>query len=137
MCQVNILSSPTNSRLKKAKLAPILNWSLVLQFKEEEKDEDLESLMSKLNIQDYTYRNSMIEMIKTLLVVDCNDAVIEKEKEQESHARLRLTHQIISTKIAGFVNSKLKAKDIWKLCPDIHRSTICNHYNRIQEKGTK
>ena len=58
-----------------------------------------------------------------------------KEREQESHTRIRLTHQEISTKIAGFVNLKLKAKDIWKLCPDIHRSTIYNHYNRIQEKG--
>ena len=58
----------------------------------------------------------------------------EKEREQESHIRIRLTHQEISTKIAGFVNSKLKAKDIWKLSPDIHRLTIYNHYNRIHEK---
>ena len=36
----------------------------------------------------------------------------------------------------GFVNSKLKAKDIWKLFFDIEGSTIYNYYNRIQEKGT-
>ena len=54
---------------------------------------------------------------KALVVVDCNDTVTEKEREQESHTRIRLTHQEISTKIDGFVNSKLKAIDIWKLCP--------------------
>ena len=54
MCQANIWSSPTNSRPKQAKLDPILNQSLVRQFKEEEKDENLESLMSELDIQDCT-----------------------------------------------------------------------------------
>ena len=49
---------------------------------------------------------------KAQVVVDCNDAVIETKREQESHTRIRLTHQEISTKNAGFVNSKLKAKDI-------------------------
>ena len=38
--------------------------------------------------------------------------------------------------MTGFVNSKLKVKDIWKLCPDIHKSIIYNHYNRIQENWT-
>ena len=39
--------------------------------------------------------------------------------------------------MTGFVNSKLKVKDIWKLCPaEIHKSTIYNHYNRIQENWT-
>ena len=136
MRQANIWSSPTNSRPKRAKLDPILNQSLVRQFKEEEKDENLESLMSKLNIQDCTSPKQHDQNDKAQVVVDCNDAVIETEREQESHTRIRLTHQEISTKIADFVNSKLKAKDIWKLCPDIHRSTIYNHFNRINEKGT-
>ena len=131
MRQANIWSSPANSRPKRVKLDPILNQSLVRQFKEEKKDENLESLMSKLNIQDCTSSKQYDQNDKALVVVDCNDAVIEKEREQESHTRIRLTHQEISTKIAGFVNSKLKAKDIWKLCPDIHRSTIYNHFNRI------
>ena len=136
MRQANIWSSLTNSRPKRAKLDPILNQSLVFQFKEEEKDENLESLMSKINIQDCTSSKQHDQNDKALVVVDCNDTVIEKEREQESHTRIRLTHQEISTKIAGFLNSKLKAKYIWKLCPDIHWSTIYNHYNRIQEKGT-
>ena len=68
--------------------------------------------MSKLNIQDCTSPKQYDQNDKALVVVDCNDAVIEKEREQESHTRIRLTHQEISTKIAGFVNSKLKAKDI-------------------------
>ena len=54
MRQANIWYSPTNSRPKRAKLDPIMNQSLVRQFKEEEKDENLESLISKLNIQDCT-----------------------------------------------------------------------------------
>ena len=73
---------------------------------------------------------------KAQVVVDCNDAVIETEREQESHTRIRLTHQEISTKIAGFVKSKWIAKDIWRLCDDIHKSIICNHYNRVQAKET-
>ena len=91
--------------------------------------------MSKLNIQDCTSSKLNYQNDKALVVVDWNDTVIVNEREQESHARIRLTHQEISTKIAGFVNSKLKAKDIWKLCPDIHRSNIYNHFNRIQKKG--
>ena len=134
MRQAKIWSSSTNSSPKRAKLDPILNQSLVLQFKEEEKYENLESLISKLSIQDCTFPKQHDQNDKARVVVDCNDAVIEKEREQESHTRIRLTHQEISTKIAGFVNSKLK--DIWKLCPDIHKSTIYNYYNRIQEKGT-
>ena len=132
MCQANIWSSPTNSRPKRAKLDPILNQSFVRQLKEEEKDENLESLMSKLKIQDCTSPKQHDKNDKAQVVVDCNDAVIDRE--QESHTRIKLTHQEISTKIAGFVNSKLKAKDIWKLCLDIHRSTIYNHFNRIQKK---
>ena len=90
--------------------------------------------MSKLNIQDCTSPKQHYQNYKALVVVDCNDAVIQKEREQEYHIRIRLTYHEISSKIAGFINSKLKAKDIWKLCPDILRSTIYNHYNRIQEK---
>ena len=54
MHQANIWSSPTNSRPKRSKLDLILNQSLLPQFKKEVKDENLESLMSKLNIQDCT-----------------------------------------------------------------------------------
>ena len=104
MRQANIWSSPTNSRPKRAKFDPILSQSLVRQFKEEEKDENLESLMSKLNIQDCTSPKQHDQNDKAQVVVDCNDVVIETEREQESHTRIRLTHQEISTKIAGFVN---------------------------------
>ena len=97
--QANIWSSPTNSRPKRAKLDPILNQSLVLQFKEEEKDENLESLMSKLNIQDCTSPKQHDQNDEALVVVDSNDAVIKNEREQESHTRIRLTHQEISTKL--------------------------------------
>ena len=121
MRKANIWSSQTNSHVKRAKLDPILNQSFVLQFKEEEKDENLEFLMFKLNILDCTSPKQHDQNYNALIVVDCNDAVVEKEREQESHKRVRLTHQEISTKIAGFGNSKLKAKDIWKLCSDIHR----------------
>ena len=54
----------------------------------------------------------MINKNKTLIIVYYNDAVIEKEREQESHTIIRLTHQEISTKNGCFVNSKLKAKDV-------------------------
>ena len=77
-----------------------------------EKDENLESLISKLNIQDCTSPKQHYQNYKAQVVVDCNDAAIETESEQESNTRIRLTHQEISTKNAGFVNSKLKAKDI-------------------------
>ena len=56
--------------------------------------------------------------------------------EQEYLIKIRITHKEIFTKMIGFVNSKLKAKDIWKLFFDIERSTIYNYYNRIQEKCT-
>ena len=46
------------------------------------------------------------------MVVDCNDVVMDKSREQKFHIRIRLTHQEISTKITGFVNSKLKVTDI-------------------------
>ena len=68
--------------------------------------------MSKLNIQDCTSQKQHFQNDKAQVIVDCNDAVIEKEREQEFHIRIRLTHQEISTKMTGFVNSKLKAKDI-------------------------
>ena len=60
----------------------------------------------------------------------------QRKRARITHTRIRWTHQDLSIKIAGFVTSKLKAKDIWKLCHDIHTSTIYNHFNRIQEKGT-
>ena len=68
--------------------------------------------MSKLSIQDCTSPKQHDQNNKALVVVDCNEAVIQKERDQESYTRIRLTYQEISTKIAGFVNSKLKAKDI-------------------------
>ena len=111
----------SNSRPKWAKLDPILNQSLVLQFKEEEKFEILESLMSKLNIQDCTSQKQHNQIDKAQVVVDCNDAVIDKEREQNFHTRIRLTHKKISTNMTGFESSKLKVKDIWKLCLDIHK----------------
>ena len=92
--------------------------------------------MSKLNIQDCTSQKQHDQNDKAQVVVDCNDAVIEKEREQEFHTRISLTHQEISTKMTGFVNSKLKVKNIWNLCSDIHKSTLYNHYNRIQENET-
>ena len=133
MLQVKIWSSHSNSRPKLAKLYPILNQSLVLQFKEDIKKKKLESLMPKFNIQDCTSQKHHDQNDKTQVVVDCNDAVIKK-REQEFHTRIRLTHQEISTKMTGLVNSKLKVKDIWKLCIDIHKSTFYNHSNKIQEK---
>ena len=41
--------------------------------------------------------------------------------EQEYLIKIRITHKEIFTKMIGFVNSKLKAKDIWKLFFDIKR----------------
>ena len=67
--------------------------------------------MFKLNILDCTSQKQHDQNDKAQ-VVDCNDAVIEKEREQEFHTRISLTHQEISTKMTGFVNSKLKVKDI-------------------------
>ena len=55
--------------------------------------------MPKLNIQDCTFQKHHDKNAKALVVVDCNDAVIEKEREQEFYTRIRLTHQEISTKI--------------------------------------
>ena len=40
--------------------------------------------MSKLNIQDCTSPKQHDQNDKALVVFDCNDAVIEKENEQES-----------------------------------------------------
>ena len=68
--------------------------------------------MSKLNIQDCTSQKQHDQNDKAQVIIDWNDAVIEKEREQEFHPRIRLTHQEISTKMTGFVNSKLKVKDI-------------------------
>ena len=68
--------------------------------------------MSKLNIQDCTSQKQHDQNDKAQVVVDCNDAVIENEREQEFCTRISLTHQEISTKMTGFVNSKLKVKDI-------------------------
>ena len=58
---------------------------------------------------------------EVIIVVNCNDAVIEKDVEQGSHTKIKLTHQEISTKFSGFTNSKLKTKDIVQLCPNIQR----------------
>ena len=77
--------------------------------------------MSKLNIQDCTSQKQHNQNDKAQVVVDCNDTVIEKEREQNFHTRIRLNHQEISTNMTGFENSILKVKDIWKLCLDIHK----------------
>ena len=63
MLQAKIWSSHSNSRPKWAKLDPILNQSLVLQFKEEKKWE-FRIIMSKLNIQDCTSQKQHDQMIK-------------------------------------------------------------------------
>ena len=41
--------------------------------------------MFKLNIQDCTSLKQYDQNDKARVVVDCNDAVIDKEREQESH----------------------------------------------------
>ena len=38
--------------------------------------------MSKLNIKDFTSQKQHFQNDKAQVVVDCNDAVIEKEREQ-------------------------------------------------------
>ena len=68
--------------------------------------------MSKLNIHNCTTQKQHDQNDKAQVVVNCNDAVIEKDREQEFLIRIRLTHQEILAKMTGFVNSKLKAKDI-------------------------
>ena len=78
---VNIWSNPTNSCPKWDKFDSILIQSLVLQFKEEEEDENLESLMSKLKIQDWVSSKQHDQNDEALIVADCNDAVTNKEKE--------------------------------------------------------
>ena len=68
--------------------------------------------MSKLNIQDCTSQKQHNQIDKAQVVVDCNDAVIDKEREQNFHTRIRLIHKKISTNMTGFESSKLKVKDI-------------------------
>ena len=51
--------------------------------------------MFKLSIQDCTSSKQHIQNENALVVIDCNDAVIEAEREKESHTRIRLTHQEI------------------------------------------
>ena len=48
--------------------------------------------MSKLKIQDCTSPKQHDQNYKALVVADCNAAVIEKERELESHTRIRLTN---------------------------------------------
>ena len=66
--------------------------------------------MSKISIEDCTSPKQHDKNHESLMVVDFNDSATEKQREQESHTRIRLTHKEISTKIVGFINSKLKAK---------------------------
>ena len=68
------------------------------------------SLMTKLSIQNCTSPKQHNQNDEALIVVDCNNTDIEKMIEQESHIKIKITYQEISTKIAGFVNSKLKLK---------------------------
>ena len=99
MRQANIWSNPTNSRPKRAKLDSILNQSLVLQFKKM-KNKNLESLMSKLNIQDCTSPKQHDQNDKSLVVVYYNNSVIERKKsQQESHTRIRLTQKKYQQKL--------------------------------------
>ena len=51
--------------------------------------------MFKLSIQDCTSSKQHNQNENALVVIDCNDAVIETEREKESHTRIRLTHQEI------------------------------------------
>ena len=46
--------------------------------------------------------------------------------KQESHTKIVLNFQEISTKIDVIANSKLK--DVVKIYPNLHRFTICNIY---------
>ena len=48
--------------------------------------------MPKLNIQNCTSRKHHDQNDTAQVVLDCNDAVIEKEREQEFHTRIRLAH---------------------------------------------
>ena len=92
-----------------------MNQSLVLQFKENEKSENLESLMSKLYFQDCASPKQHDQNDEAQVVVDCNDAVIGKKKRvQESHTRIKLTHHEISKKNCLFCKLKLITKNIWK-----------------------
>ena len=75
--------------------------------------------MFKLCIQDWTSPIQCDQNDEALIVLDCNDAVTEKVREQKSHTKLRQIYKEISKIISDFVNLKLKAKDIVKLCPDI------------------
>ena len=93
---------------KRAKFDPILNQSFVLQFKEVEKEENLESLMVKLNIQDYTSPKKHDQNDEARVVVDCNDVVIEIERQQESHIKIRLIRNI--NKNCWFCKLKIKSK---------------------------
>ena len=65
---------------------------------------NLTSLMSKLNIQDCTSPKQHNQNDEALIVVDSNNTDIEKMIEQESHTKIKLTHQEISTKIAETQN---------------------------------
>ena len=87
--------------------------------------------MSELSIQDCTSSKQHNQNDEALMVVNCNDADIDKAIEQESHLK-KINSEIDINKIAGFVNSKLKARNITKLCKK-KRSTICNHNNKVQE----
>ena len=49
------------------------------------KDENLKSLVFKLNIQDHTSPKQHYQNDKALIVVDCNDADIDKVIAQEWH----------------------------------------------------
>ena len=75
----------------------IPNQSVLLQFKEEEKDEHLESLLSQPNTQDSTSSKQHYQNDEALIVEYFKGAVIEK-KDQEFHTRIRLTQKEISTK---------------------------------------
>ena len=68
---------------------------------------NLISLMIKLNIQNFTSPKQHSQNDEALIVVDCSNTDIEKMIEQESHTRIKLTHQEISTKL---LVCKLKIK---------------------------
>ena len=55
--------------------------------------------MTKFSIYDYITSIKHDQNDKALIVVDRNHTVIEKEREEESHTKIKLAHQEISTKL--------------------------------------
>ena len=86
--------------------------------------------MSKLNIQDRTSPKQHYQNDKALMVVDCNDADIDKVIAQESHSNKTYSLANIN-KICSFCKLRIKSKRYCKAMLDILKYTICNHNSRI------